>query len=138
MCTQIPDSLVYEGEYLVTSTMLTIPEDHSQIIDRDTAVMIEGEPILTITSICWRGYIALWEIKNGRLYLNGFTDEDDVISKYETTGDSPILADWTTDEIEVPLGNLQEHYYIGEQTLVLKIVNGRLVKSTTTNNMASD
>ncbi len=56
MTGQIPDRIIYKGEYLEMTSELLISNDHPQIKERELDIYVQS-------SACWRGYIGFWEIK---------------------------------------------------------------------------
>jgi hypothetical protein len=72
---------------------------------------------------CWRGYIAIWEIKDGRLFLN------EVAGRYKLARDEPLFAGWFTGVLRVALGGTLRPIHMGfasvpERELHIKVEKG--------------
>lgn len=73
MTTQIPETLILDGEEYFINATLNIPKQHPRIADIDPNVLNidinSGEnTIIVLSTACWRRYVGTWEIKDGRLY----------------------------------------------------------------------
>ena len=77
-----------------------------------------------ITSANWRGYLATWEIKGGRLFLKDVTitvsdpKEERGITRKRITGDlypgaAEVFADWYTGALIVPDGEMTRYVHMG-------------------------
>ncbi|HLJ18574.1 MAG TPA: hypothetical protein VKU84_00165 [Stellaceae bacterium] len=128
MTAQIPDRLEYQGQKL---SLFTNPLD-ALPADRKPAFVSES-------TLNWRGYVALWEVRDGRLYLKDLRGricakppESDAppakcgrhhrgpctIESVDLQGafpgrGAPIFADWYTGELKVPQGRLLEYVHMG-------------------------
>jgi len=97
----------------------------------------EEDPMLFSTA-CGRHYIAEWKIKNDSLFLTNiyachYREVKIDMNKMFNIGsdDGLLFADWVTDELIVPKGDLIEYVHIGyyrifETEIVLEISNGLL------------
>lgn len=128
---QIPDYLIYEGEtYVLFSNPLEKYFNEDNVRPKD--VFSEG-----CTTACWRGYVALWEIKRKYLYLtkiNHCCEGGEIpISKIFPGKDAPIKATWFSGELRIPQGKELSYVHMGygsvyEEDLILTIKDGRLIK----------
>jgi hypothetical protein len=128
MTAQVPDKLEYQGKLL---SLFTNPLE-SLPADRRPAFVSEN-------TLNWRGYVALWEIRDGRLYLKDLRGRICAtppeggaerarcgkhhrgaceIQSVDLHGafpaqSGPIVADWYTGELKVPQGRLLEYVHMG-------------------------
>lgn len=128
MTAQVPDKLEYQGKLL---SRFTNPLD-ALPTDRRPAFVSEN-------TLNWRGYVALWEIRDGRLYLKDLRaricatpPESEAerapcgrhhrgaceIKSVELQGafpgrSGPTFADWYTGELRVPQGRLLQYVHMG-------------------------
>jgi len=69
-----------------------------------------------LSTACWRGYIATWEIKDGRLYLVELSDRH----TYRLEGDEPLFAEWFSGALSFLCDgvttDIQGPYDIGDGT----------------------
>ncbi|MEN9251125.1 MAG: hypothetical protein Q6L49_03740 [Thermostichales cyanobacterium HHBFW_bins_127] len=105
MTAQIPDTLILDGKHHGLFCHLSLPINHPQISLRPQAEMDEEDRDCYSTA-CWREYVATWEIRNQRLYLN------EIRGTWRLTGD-PIFADWITDELIIPMGECLVYVHMG-------------------------
>ncbi len=107
---QVKDQLVYKGRtYTFPFTPLEV-----------WRCMQPAEPVLfalehaSISSACWRGYRAFWEVADGHLYLTGIrtcdhanpylADLEELFGEEHSEG--RVLASWVTGEFFVPVGRV--------------------------------
>jgi len=81
----------------------------------------------TQSTACWRGYIGIWEIKDGKLYLK------DLIGRYKKVSKEPIFLEWFSDVLIIPQGKILCYIHIGFETVYEKelhmvVKKGRLVQ----------
>lgn len=151
MTAQAPDSIFYKGEfYPLASEPLADCWAHRQ----------RPRPhFAPINTACWRGYIAGWEIRDGRLYLidirgtlaapatddEGFPPSADAAEVPATLDrlfpgePPPILADWFTGTLNVRQGEMLHYVHMGygsvfEKTLHIDVVEGRVVAERVVDN----
>jgi hypothetical protein len=82
---------------------------------------------------CMRGYIARWEIRDGRLFLTGMemvrpTDAT-FASLFPGKEEEGVFADWVSGELTCPYGGLVKYRHAGfartlEHEMILSIENG--------------
>jgi hypothetical protein len=135
---QAPDHLIYEGEtHALFSNPLEEYFNENNVRPKD--IFSEG----CISSACWRGYVALWEIKGKYLYLlkiEPCCEGGEIpISKIFPGRDAPIKATWFSGELRIPQGKELSYVHMGygsvyEKDLILTIKNGRLIKKKTIDN----
>lgn len=83
----------------------------------------------------WRGYVGLWEVFNGELFLIGLLDfQDNPIDPAAVFGERrfPISADWYSGRLEIDRGERLSYYHMGwssqyAERLRLYIEHGRVV-----------
>jgi hypothetical protein len=103
------------------------------VVDRTGEQMTSEDGFLMGVTACWRGYVAKWELRNGRFYLR------EIRGKYELTGDEPLFADWFSGVLRIPRGQLLQYVHMGfasvyEEELHIKIERGMVVKSRVIDN----
>ena len=123
MTAQIPDMIEYDGRRMRLSSYIPLPRKHARI--RKVESTNPGGPLINSTA-CWRRYMALWKIREGKLYLTGFA------GRYELTGGDPLFADWFSGEIR--LSKLEAETYAHmryvtrvEREIILRMENGVVV-----------
>lgn len=131
MTAQIPDYLIYEGHKTRMMSCPDLPQDHPRIVklSKEEIAKENIDPIIFSTA-CWRGYVGVWEVKNGQLYLLR------LIGKYKVLGSDPIPADWFSGTISIPMGNPLEDERVKsrvwyEQEVRLTIDQGKVVNVLT-------
>lgn len=88
----------------------------------------------------WKGYTAAWEVKDGGLYLASFeakaNGKDYPVEALFPGRKLPILADWYTGRIRIPIGEPTEYGPRGgiygavyPRVVVLHLVKGKVVRS---------
>jgi len=119
MTAQFHETLILDGEKTSMAYCPPLPpESDERVRLKEGAKEDDWE-----CTACWRGYIATWEIKNGKFYLNGFN------KKYGLAGGEPILADWISETIRIPQGKMLEYVHMGygsiyEKDLFITVENG--------------
>lgn len=136
---QVPDKLVFQGE---TNSLFANPlEQYLQGKDRP-AVLKGG----VMSTACWRGYMATWQIDKDRLHLL----KVEKMYHKEKTGDdidlewrevplkelipgqkAPIFAEWFTGTLTVPKGKRLRYVHMGyasvyEKEIRIKIARGKV------------
>ena len=117
MTAQIPDILIHRAQRL--SLCSTPLEDYFEALGRR-----RRPRFFRASTACWRGYIATWEIRDGKLYLNELDGELErgrknvklvpadlktVLPQFEP----PIMATWVNDELRCPEGRLRSYVHCG-------------------------
>ena len=106
---QAPDYLIYNGDTLVifSNPLETYFQQHPNIKNPFSEL-----PLLSTG--CWRGYIAYWELRNDSLFLKDiYRDEikfDIAQAITDRDTNNGVFADWVSQDIPHPYGNLV--YYI--------------------------
>lgn len=113
---QASDELIVEGKtFALNTNPLEAQLEQKQWKPPEEAV---------ISSANWRGYIATWEIRDGKLFLKEATilvsdpkDEHAYLRK-PITGDlypgaTEVLADWYTGALIVPDGKMTRYVHMG-------------------------
>ena len=118
------------------------------------------ESLAGICSACWRGYLARWSIRKGKLYLDRIQPYLDDYDREEETRDdayrrymakifpispSPIFADWFSGDLILVSGKIIEYVHLPyatsyENEIVIQIHKGKLVGHpvTTTRTIDAD
>lgn len=91
------------------------------------------------STACWRGYSAVWKLKNNKLYLDKIMachDPELILELKEIfpQSNNELFAEWYTGDIILPQGKCLEcvhldYLSIYEKELVLKFANGVLIDS---------
>jgi hypothetical protein len=107
MTTQRPDWLRHEGaDYPIKPFPLEALGGHWASLDRGDGHFVTR--FGSLSSGCWRGYVARWEIVNDRLYLVGFETLDQeghpltIQDIFET---DRLFAFWFTGEVSSAFGD---------------------------------
>jgi hypothetical protein len=89
---QASDDLIYEGVPCRLKSEMRLPHHARLIVVSDD----EARAALSVfcTTACWRNFVAVWEIREGRMYLN------EVAGMYRLEGSLPLAADWVNDDLE--------------------------------------
>lgn len=124
MTAQFHEILILEGNKTSMACCPPLPENDPRIT---------RSPETTISSACWRGYIGTWEIKKGRLFLIGLSEN------YRLSDGASIFADWFSGEINVPEGDILDYVHGGFATVYereqhITIERGCVVASSTVDN----
>ena len=148
---QAPDLLVYNGK---TYDLFSNPlEDYYSHKRRRPRFMIEPHKVITGA---WRGYVATWEIIDGRLYLSKvdswFCGRNSKsrrnkgcrrVTLRELFGrrvvDGRVLASWVSDRLQVPDGKVIQHVWMGygsiyERDIFIEVQAGRILKQEIVDN----
>jgi len=100
MCVQDKDSIIVKGEkYCLYTTPL----------DSYWTKRKPKPKIRLLSTACWRGYVATWEIFNANLYLVNIKynaiDGDEGLDYLFPQNTGKVKADWYTGELQIPIGN---------------------------------
>lgn len=119
---QVGDRLIYKGD-----TLILFSNPLETFLDNfPTRPKLFGEKEGCITTACWRGYQAQWEIIDNQLYLTAIYSccyyEDsikvDLKSLFETRYvDGKVKADWVTDNLIAPKGKMLYYVHDGYESL---------------------
>ena len=129
MTEQLHENLIYEGEDMTMPSCSSLPHDHPAIVQlSDEEFEYQFSDTILLSSACWRGYIATWEIKKNQLYLIA------VKGRYQMDGAEPIFADWFSGILRIPKGERLKNKALGllsahELELHIKINQGMVTKS---------
>ena len=130
MTTQIPDVLILDGE---KHKMASLPLEEYR---RKRGVRLPTLP--RNCSALWRGYIATWELCEGRLYLadintTTFSEVDLKLKDFFPDCGTRVFARWFSSTLRVPQGEIIQYIHGGycggihEQDLNLRFRRGMLV-----------
>lgn len=148
---QAPDLLVYNGK---TYDLFSNPlEDYYSYKRRRPPFMIEPH---TVISGVWRGYIATWEITDGRLYLSKV--DSWLCGRYSKSRrnkgcrrvtlrelfgkrvvNGRVLASWVSDRLRVPDGKEIQYVHMGygsiyERDMFFEVEAGKILKQEMVDN----
>ena len=117
MTAQMMDTLFFNGEKFSLAGDAPLPEQHPRLI--------RGDEVISSTA-CWRGYLAIWEIKDNRLFLKSIS------GRWHLEGKEPLFADWMNGEWRVVSGQCLEYVHLGyestfERELLVEIEKGCVV-----------
>lgn len=142
MTAQAHEILIIEGEYTSMAFCPPIPRDHPEIAtltDDEIRERTDTTPAAKyiFTAACWRHYVATWELKGGRMYLN------DIQGRYRITGGQPIFAEWVTAVLRIPHGRILQQVDMAFATLYeyetrIKVENGVVVQECHVDNRKRD
>lgn len=143
MTAQISDTIAIDGV------------DHPLFSEPLEAYYAEASrpPFASTSTANWRGYVARWEIRDGRLHLTGISAElcDDAprsgwncerrrqvgladLFRAETGG--TVFARWFSGVLRVPMGAQIQYHHMGYDSVyefdLLLIIEKGIVRSTTT------
>ena len=137
---QIPDFLEYKGK---TYKMHTNPLDYYFTKDNPRPKDF-GKFRCTA---CWRGYVAIWELKNKILYLKEVLEGDnhgpDILKELFKDSKGPVKAIWYSGTVSIPQGKRLKYVHMGyrskyEKELKLQFEKGKLIKEWTIENKAQE
>ena len=136
---QETDLILIDG---VQHNLFTNPLDAYREKYRRDLIFLQDRP----NTACWRGYVAEWEIDEGRLFLlkvvgnisykgrgsdySIFHDKvPATLSEIFGPVSGPVPATWYTGELRVPLGEMIEYVHAGYGSrflryLLIPVVNG--------------
>lgn len=142
MTAQASDSLFHDGQHFwLASEPLGGAWAHR---GRDAPFFVP------MNTACWRGYVARWAIRDGRLYLTGLegtvahsiTDEELLLGREGSEGPAtletlfpgeppPIPADWVTGTLHARRGELLHYVHMGyestfQESRFIDVVDGRV------------
>jgi hypothetical protein len=133
---QAKDRIVLDGAETELADGAFLPASHPRIARLDPVAHWTGESDLKklfLRAFCRRGYIATWEVRDQRLWLLSLRGE------YRVVGDEPLLADWISGQLRVPLGPAL-HYTntayraVYQRELHLALTAGRITAQHTVDN----
>ena len=132
MTAQVHEKLIYDGEELSMAFCPPLPEKDPRLQERREDEMEDCDPIIFSTA-CWRGYIATWEIKDGKFYLV------DIAGRYKLAAEAPLFADWFSGVLRIPQGDILHYAHMGfatvyEQELLVTIEKGVVVETKVVDN----
>lgn len=93
MTEQVPDVVRVAGQELRVQDFLSFP------LGEVPGVVRVGPP--AHDSSCWRGYVATWELRDGRLWLVALQGQ------LALAGERPLLASWVGGLYRLPLGRVR-------------------------------
>lgn len=138
MTAQAHEKLILEGVEVSMAFCPALPIDAGQVTETSASTLRQriGSkewPSFLQSTACWRRYIATWEIKEGRLYLN------QVIGRYHKPDPAPLFADWVTAVLRVPEGKRIQLVNMGfgsvwETELHIKVERGVVLKQRRVDN----
>jgi hypothetical protein len=133
MTAQAHEQLILDGVHTSLAFCPPLPDQHPRVIEVSFESMTPTDSEVVGSTSCWRGYVGTWEIRDDRFFLRG------LVGRYRLTGREPLLADWFTGVIRVPLGTRLIYVHMGfgsvyEQELHIRIVDGLVVARRTIDN----
>ena len=134
MTSQARDILSYNGEKTTIATEPLKPHLENK---NDISFIFKSTALV-------RGYIGTWKIKNKKLYLVsliGFIENNEKVDlNYLFPNKKEVFADWFSDQIRIPEGNLLKKIRIGyasvfERDKILKFNKGICISDNTINSV---
>ncbi len=99
---------------------------------------------IPVSTDCWRGYCAIWEILEKKLYFIDIKTENLNLrmNKVFPDNNSAVFAEWFSGELRIPQGEMLEYVHKGygskyEKDLFLMIENGSVMKQHIMRNIRS-
>lgn len=133
---QFPDRLLYNGK---SEGIFSTPLE--QYFEK---VGTRPKWLTEMNTACWRGYVASWEIRDDRLYLQKIVRdeydpkrddffEQDITKRIFPNRSLPIEATWFSGVIRLPQGKELEYIHMGFESIYekdhfLEVENGILRK----------
>lgn len=116
--------MIGSSEYQVAS-QIPLPKRRSKRWRHITKVPpSEWQATLLGSTVCWRRYVAIWEVSENKLLLRF------VMGCYQLLNpEFPLWAEWVTGDFRVVSGNCVEYVHAGyessfEHEFVLPVVGG--------------
>ena len=143
MTAQQPDILIYEGERLPL---------FSNPLESYFSAEHPRPNFNSMNTANWRGYVATWQIEDGRLYLadlQAWLFEKDPEGKQRRrevgiheifpASQNKIFASWFTGWLRAPRGQQLQYIHMGyssiyEQDLLIEILRGHVVQTQVRDN----
>lgn len=129
---QVPDYLIYRGD---TIAIFSNPlEQYFEQTGKRELPDFSG----CGSTACWRGYKAIWELKNDSLFLRQITSchnkcglEIRNANLEKMFGTNDVFASWFTGQIIAPKGKLVQYIHMGygsvyEEEQIFKLNKGQL------------
>lgn len=125
MTAQVHELLILDGQWASIASDLPLPADHARVVAASEEHRRKASSIVNSTA-CWRGYVATWEIKDDRFSLVS------IEGRFELLGAEPLLADWFSGELRMPMGEVIDYVHMGfasvfAEELFIGVVNGSVV-----------
>ncbi len=112
-CRQIPDRIVYEGKKYWLNTPIANSDLPLDTLDSDSHSKVRsGLPFDSVSTGCYRGYIAWWKVEGGILYLTRLSSERHY---WKENGESGDLEELFPDRYED--GRVKADWFCGELVL---------------------
>jgi len=132
MTAQLNEMIMYEGKLSSMAFCPPLPENDSRIIKLKDDEIKKKYPMLFSTA-CWRKYVGMWKIEDGKFYLIK------ILGRYKITSDSPIFADWFSGVLRIVEGEKLLYVHMGfgtvyEKEIHIKISKGVVIKTKTIDN----
>jgi hypothetical protein len=139
MTAQVPESLIFQG---AQHNMFAEP------LESYFSTGAERPNFAAMTTACWRGYEAEWEVDGDRLYLvklTGVVWDGPPVTVASLFPDTPerAFAHWFSGTVRLPRGEQIQYVHMGyesvyEQDLLLEFDRGVLVRTQMRVNSSRD
>lgn len=146
MTAQMPDMIVIEG---VGHALFSEP--------LEAYYQPERRPhFVPLNTANWRGYVASWEVRDGRLYLTKVAGricavamtwncpqdqqrEVELVDLFPVKAAEPVFAEWFSGTLRVPVGERLQYRHMGYESiyefdLILSVEKGKVVSTSTRDN----
>ena len=130
---QIPDEIVIDG---TTRALLTEPEPFVRYL-KDSGQHAKLKPYMdgSLCSASWRGFRAYWTIADAKLLLvkllanpcSRQQPKDVPLTVFFPDHSGPVLAEWFSGELLVPLGRRLWDLYLFEHYLLITVERGIVI-----------
>ncbi|MEZ4884389.1 MAG: hypothetical protein R3E32_06575 [Chitinophagales bacterium] len=136
---QVPDYMIYKGD---TVAIFSNPlEQYFEQIGKRELIDFVG----CGSTACWRGYKAIWELKNDSLFLRQITSchkdcglEIKNADLKKMFGTDAVFANWFTGKIVIPQGNQIQYIHMGYASIYrelhISFKNGLQINERTVSN----
>lgn len=132
MTAQLHEQLILDGKRTSMISCPPLPLHDPRLVPREDGAPSSDLEALTRSTACWRGYVATWEVRDNRLYLCA------IVGSYALHADQPVFADWVSDILRVPDGELLRYVHMGfesiyEREIELVVSEGVVVECSVVN-----
>jgi hypothetical protein len=125
MTVQVQDSLNLDGELVwIAGDMVIVPHPRIRKLNDEEAI---ESCEWTFSTACHRGFLANWEIKDGKLYLI------DVIGIFNLIGEELLFAEWYSGRLCVQAGAIIKRPSFGydsgrERDIEIEVKDGMVIR----------
>ncbi|WED25293.1 hypothetical protein L3V77_09415 [Vibrio sp. DW001] len=102
MTAQIKERCLYQGQSYDMPGCISLPLSDGRVIELTDDALKEAIDAddFCFSTACWRQYVGVWEVEGDGLYLKSLE------GMYRMAGDQSVFADWFSDTLCLPYGEL--------------------------------